>query len=307
MTQEPLKMLDRRQILAAFAASPFFAELSGRSANGATQKAPKVILIAGKPSHGPGDHEFNAGITLLGNCLTESGLVEPVIVRGGWPNDETIFDDAKAVIFFMDGGGNHPMIQSDRLVRVMKPMLDKGVGLGCLHYAVEVPNGNAAERFLEWIGGYYESGFSTNPHWVAEIKELPDHQITQGVKPFAVKDEWYFNIHFSPELKSFTPILTATPSNEARQGKTSYPPGPHPHIVAANGRPEVISWAIERPDGGRGFGFTGGHDHENWSNDNFRKLILNAILWLAKVNVPVGGVLSSPGKEDLTSGLDPKK
>ena len=98
MTQEPLKMLDRRQILAALAASPFLAELSGRSANGATQKAPKVILIAGKPSHGPGDHEFNAGITLLGKCLTESGLVEPVIVRGGWPTDETIFDDAKAVI-----------------------------------------------------------------------------------------------------------------------------------------------------------------------------------------------------------------
>ena len=300
-------MLDRRQLLAALAAAPFLSELTDGSAQGAAQKAPKVVLIAGKPSHGPGDHEFNAGITLLAKCLGQSGLVEPVVVRGGWPADESIFQDAKAVIFFMDGGGNHPMIQGDRLTRVMKPLLDKGVGLGCLHYAVEVPNGQAGNRFLEWIGGYYESGFSTNPHWTAEIKSLPEHQITQGVKPFAVKDEWYFNIHFNPDQKSFTPILTATPSDTDRQGKTSYPPGPHKEIVAAKGRSEVISWAIDRPDGGRGFGFTGGHDHENWSDENFRKLVLNAIIWLAKVDVPAGGVTSSPTQKDLTTGLDPKK
>ena len=295
-------MLQRREMLAAMAALPWMTP-----ALNAAGKAPKVVLIAGKPSHGPGDHEFNAGITLLDKCLKRCGLVEPVVVRGGWPADESVFDGAAAVIFFMDGGGGHPMIQSTRLGTVMKPLIDRGVGLGCLHYAVEVPKGEPGDRFLDWIGGYYESGFSTNPHWTAEIKSLPQHAITQGVKPFAVKDEWYFNIHFRPDLKSVTPILVATPDDEARQGKTSYPRGPHPHIVAAKGREEVISWAVERADGGRGFGFTGGHDHENWSDPNFRKLILNAIVWLAKADVPAGGVESNPTQEELTTGLDPKK
>ena len=31
-----------------------------------------VLLLAGKPSHGPGDHEHNAGILLLGKCLKEN-------------------------------------------------------------------------------------------------------------------------------------------------------------------------------------------------------------------------------------------
>ena len=30
-------------------------------------------------------------------------------------------------------------------------------------------------------------------------------------------------------------------------------------------------WTIERPDGGRGFGLTGGHTHANWANDDFRR------------------------------------
>ncbi len=33
--------------------------------------APKrnIVMIAGRPSHGPGDHEHNAGILLLKKCL----------------------------------------------------------------------------------------------------------------------------------------------------------------------------------------------------------------------------------------------
>ena len=49
---------------------------------------------------------------------------------------------------------------------------------------------------------------------------------------------------------------------------------------------------MERPDGGRGFGFTGGHDHKNWGDPNFRKLVLNAILWTAGLDVPSAGVES---------------
>jgi type 1 glutamine amidotransferase len=270
----------------------------------AAEKA-KVVLVAGRPSHGPGDHEFNAGCTLLAKCLNERDDVEAVVVKGGWPEDESVFDDAKALVFFMDGGGGHPIIQGDHLEKIQK-LMDKGVGLLCLHYAVEVPQGKPGDRFLDWIGGYYETGFSTNPHWTAEIKSLPEHPITRGVGPFAVKDEWYYNMRFRPSMEGVTSILVARPDDEARSGSTSSPRGPYKHIVEASGRDEVLAWAVERPDGGRGFGFTGAHNHKNWGDANFRKLVLNAILWAAKVDVPSSGVECEVSEEELKKNLDPK-
>ncbi len=270
----------------------------------------KVVLLAGHASHGPGDHEFHAGQKLLTKCLNEVPGVNAVYVEDmapgeGWPADESVFEGAKTIVFFMDGGGGHPIIQKDRL-DTMRKLMEKGVGLVCLHYAVEVPKGKPGDFFLEYLGGYYESGYSTNPHWVADIKSLPEHPITQGVQPFHIKDEWYYNIRFRPEMKDITPIIVASPDDETRQGTTSSPRGPYEHIVKASGRPEILAWAVERNDGGRGFGFTGGHDHENWGNNNFRKVVLNAILWTAHVEVPSNGVECKITDDQLAKNLDKK-
>ena len=276
-----------------------FAPLSTRAADA------KIVLVAGNPSHGPGDHEFNAGVKLLAKCLDEIPGVEPVVVTGGWPKDESVFAGAKSLVFFMDGGGGHPMIQKDRL-KTLQSLMDQGVGLVCLHYAVEVPKGDPGDRFLDWIGGYYETGFSTNPHWVADIKSLPDHPITRGVKPFSIRDEWYFNIRFRPDMKGVVPIVVAKPDDQTRQGVSASPRGPYKHIVEAKGRDEVLAWAVERADGGRGFGFTGAHTHKNWGNPDFRKLVLNAILWTAKLDVPSTGVQCDVSEGELEKNLDPK-
>src|SRR5262245_1627125 len=85
----------------------------------------KIVLVAGRPSHGPGDHEFNAGCKLMAKCLGELPGAEPVFVAGGWPEDESVFDNARAIVFFMDGGGGHPMISKDHLERLQK-LMDKG-------------------------------------------------------------------------------------------------------------------------------------------------------------------------------------
>lgn len=272
----------------------------------------KVVLIPGHASHGPGAHEFHAGLKLLNTCLAEVPGVEPVylepdqMVKGeGWPKDESVLDGASTLVFFMDGGGGHPMIQGDRLEKMQK-LMDKGVGLVCIHYAVEVPKGKPGEKFLDWLGGYYETGYSTNPHWDAEIKSLPEHPITRGVEPFTIRDEWYFNIRFRPEMKDITPIVVAKPNDETRKGVSSSPRGPYKHIVEARGRDEVLGWAVERADGGRGFGFTGAHFHSNWGDPNFRKLVLNAIVWTAKQEVPSSGIECSVTEEELKKNLDPK-
>ena len=60
--------------------------------------------------------------------------------------------------------------------------LKKGVGLGCIHYAVEIPKDKGGAEFLQWIGGYYETGYSINPHWGADLKINETHPILRGVK-----------------------------------------------------------------------------------------------------------------------------
>ena len=75
----------------------------------------KIVLVAGRPSHGPGDHEFNAGVQLLNKCLQQQPGVTSTFHLNGWPKDPHAFDGADTVMFFMDGGGGHPMIQEDHL------------------------------------------------------------------------------------------------------------------------------------------------------------------------------------------------
>jgi type 1 glutamine amidotransferase len=65
-------------------------------------------------------------------------------------------------------------------------------------------------------------------------------------------------------------------------------------------------WVLQRPDGGRGFGFTGGHYHKNWSDPDFRKVVLNALVWIAKAEVPANGIESAVSQEFLRTNLDPK-
>ena len=183
------------------------------------------------------------------------------------------------MLIYADGGAGHPVLQ-DKHREVIGDLVKRGVGLGCAHYGVEIPSTNGGPEFLEWIGGYYEHLFSVNPMWTPEFKKFPDHAITRGVKPFSNRDEWYFNMRFRGDMKGITPILVATPSDKVRDGPYVYPGGPYEHIQKNKGRPETMMWAYERPDGGRGFGFTGGHTHANWGYENQRKVVLNALLWI---------------------------
>ena len=117
-----------------------------------------------------------------------------------------------------------------------------GVGLGFVHYGVEVPKGAPGDAMHRWVGGYYENSYSVNPMWTPEYKSLPRHPVTRGVKPFSINDEWYFNMRWTEGMKGVTPILVATPSDDVRDGPYVYPKGPYPHILAAKGRPETMMW-----------------------------------------------------------------
>jgi hypothetical protein len=291
-----MTVLSRRAFLAASAATLAVPALAA--------DPKKLVLIAGEPSHPPGMHEFNAGVQLLAKCLKGFPGLELSVNLNGWPKD-SVFDGAAGVLIYSDGGDRHMALKENRLERI-GGLMRKGVGLMCAHFAVEVPKDKGGKEFQDWIGGYYEHEWSVNPIWRPEFKEFPKHPIANGVKPFTAEDEWYFNMRFRPEMKGVTGILTAVPSDQVRDGPYVYPKGPYKHIQAAKGRPEHLMWAVERDDGGRGVGFTGGHFHTNWKNDDFRKVVLNALVWICKLDVPTDGVASTVSAEEIRANLDPK-
>ncbi len=266
----------------------------------------RIILIAGRPSHGPGEHEHNAGVLLFKKCLASvPGVTVTHHLSGEWP-EQGEFDGAAAVVIYSDGGGGHPALQGDRLQQ-LDALVKKGVGFGVVHYACEPTISKGQKEFLDWIGGCFEINWSVNPHWEADYKTLPNHPVTRGVKPFMINDEWYFHMRFREGMKGVTAILSAVAPESTMKRKD----GPHegnPAVREAvkNGEPQHMMWVAENSGGSRGFGFTGGHYHKNWGNGDFRKVVLNSILWIAKVEVPADGVQSSPTEDELKANLDSK-
>lgn len=266
----------------------------------------KIVFIPGKDSHRIGEHEHLGGCRLLARLLNETVAgVEAIVTEQGWPEDTTVLDDADAIVMYSDGGAGHMVIpHMAHIDRLMK----KGTGLVNLHYAVEIPKGEGATKFLEWIGGYFETDWSVNPFWTAKFDSFPDHEITNGVNPFEVRDEWYYHMRFRESDKNLVSILKQLPPDSSLTRND----GPHennPHVrkaVLENREPQTVAWAYVRPGGGRGFGFTGAHVHMNWKNDDYRKLVLNAIVWAAKIRVPQTGIITKTPSEDELFALQKK-
>jgi len=263
--------------------------------------ATKIVFLAGARSHGPGEHEYRAGCLLLAKALNEqSGLDVKATVIQGWPKDETVLDDAQAIVVYADGNSvvKNGWEKMDALAKT-------GVGLMFMHYAVEPASHEEADKYFRpWIGGAFEKAFSVNPHWVADLKILPNHPVSRGVGSLEAYDEFYYNIQFAADRSRVKDFLTATPDRERIK---RYINVWNQYGVAGLGKPQTLLWGMERPDGGRGAGFTGGHYHRNWAIDGFRKVVLNAIVWVAKMEVPQDGVKSNPISEDeLNANLDDK-
>jgi len=289
-----------------------------------------ILLIAGLPSHGSGEHEHNAGVQLFAKGLNQAvpNLVNvEVLLNGEWPNEKQI-DSADTIVIYSDGGKKHPALAHlDQLANKMS----KGCGFVCIHFAVEpayeragwpsvnnqpvspppperFSTGKGSKEFKDWLGGYFEQFYSVNPHWLSNFQSLPEHPISRGVSIFNSQDEWYFHMRFRDKMEGITPILVSrVPSEIINENDTTH--GGNPDVrreVLEEKKPQIMAWAVTRNDGGRGFGFTGGHYHSGWANDNQRKLVLNAILWTAKVEVPAQGVETHFSEEELSANLDKK-
>jgi type 1 glutamine amidotransferase len=218
--------------------------------------------------------------------LKQNKGVETVVVKGGWPVEESVFEGARAIFLFSDGAKSQPFLQGDRMAKI-DAMLKKGVGLMLMHYAIEFPV-EKGPQVLEWVGGYYERPYSKNPiNDVEVVQASPKHPVSRGWKSYQCKDEFYYHLRFTDGDKRVTPIVT---------------------VMLPKDKPEreVIAWACQRKDGGRGFGFSGGHFHTNWGIPEFRQMVVNAALWTAKVAIPKNGAKCDITADDLKANLDDK-
>ena len=172
---------------------------------------------------------------------------------------------------------------------------------------MEVPAGDTGKTMQDWIGGYYEHKFSVNPMWAPDFKTFPKHPITNGVKPFKVVDEWYFNMRFRQDgVGKITPILAAKPGKDVRDGPYVYPKGPYKHILDAQGRPETYHVGLRTPQWQPRLRLYRRPQARELGNDNYRKVVLNGLLWLAKADIPKNGADSKVAAEELKQNLDPK-
>lgn len=144
--------------------------------------------------------------------------------------------------------------------------LKEGKGLVVLHHALG--------SYQDWpeyrriVGGKYlmqkeivdgeEQPASTYKHDVVfQVKVAPTpHPITRGVKDFEIHDETYGGLSVN---KDVTPLLT---TDERTSGR-------------------IIGWAKTYEET-RVATIQLGHDHLAWDNPNFRKLLAQAIMWVAR-------------------------
>lgn len=246
----------------------------------------RIVLIAGKKSHGPGAHEYVKSVKLLKVLLDRANLrgVRTEVHFNGWPEDPRVLATASTIMMISDGqdGDRYspvPFMTPERMA-VMERQMKRGCGLVTFHFSTFTPDAHGA-ALLDWTGGYFDWQDDTGKrNWYSAIKTLdtrvelgdPTHPVVRGVEPaWQFKDEFYYKIRFRDQEPRLKPILRVP-------------------ALGGSAAEQTVAWAVERSDGGRGFGTTTGHFFDNWKDANYRKLILNAIAWTAKVEVPAGGI-----------------
>ena len=276
----------------------------------AADKTHVVFLVGDDLNHVSGTHEFYAGGMLLKESLAKSPLGDQVTctVVNNWPDDTSVFESADVIVHYYKGNKAHFMNQHHELI---DGLAKKGLGQLFIHYAVD-PEPIAEPFIKKWTGAVYKTTLSTNPHWDLKAK-LEKHPINSGVSQIELRDEWYVKMDYEQAcsldhggtLESGK--VHAVMSGQANAAKGN---GKLTRDLAKNPKPSdlTVFWAKENSEGGRGAGLTGAHFHKNWADDSFRKQVLNAIAWCAKIPVPKDGIDSPTITEDmLNANLDKRK
>lgn len=261
----PSRLLEWLVILATFVALPGLAR---------GDESTRVLLIGHQPDHPWGSHMYLHTAGMLANCLKLNGDIQTT-VSDGWPKDADQLTDVDTIVIYtspaaellLDGPHRHQVLE----------LMERGCGLVTIHWASTVRKENLDRLGPAWmnlLGGTWISnvGLSTD---TSPLKQLrPEHPICRGWKEYEIHDEFYLNPQISDAAQ---PLLQ----------------------VSTKGQDVVVGWAYERPDGGRSYATTLGHFYENFQREEFRRTIVNGILWTARREVPAEGARVDVTKAEL--------
>lgn len=247
----------------------------------------RVMIVVGPSKHPVGTHEVAAGGRVIQYLLEHAEGVPPIAaeVFYRWPESQATLDSAATIVFLGDLFPGETLKEPAKVKADLARMIQRGCGMVCVHYATglraEHVSPEGGHPLLGWIGGYFATGCKHHKS-VARIcpatltPESIDHPVLRGWKAFSFEDEPYWNNYFGKggPAKNVTPLVSTMLPPEAP-------------------RKEIVVWAVERADGGRGMGIVVPHFFHNWRIEDLRTLMLNGIVWTAKLPVPSKGVKSS--------------
>jgi hypothetical protein len=231
----------------------------------------KVLLIGQLPDGHPADtHEYNAGMRVLARLLKAQAGLEVLPVRGDepWKDGPELLDRVDGAVIFVSEGAKWVVNDPKRLAAFQR-LGARGGGLAVIHWGMGTRDAGPIEPFVKLFGGCH-GGPDRKYRVVEEAIQIadPKHPATTGVAGLRLQEEWYYRLKFVKPEGSVRPLVQVT----------------------IDGQPETVSWAWERPDGGRSFGFSGLHFHGNWQQPAYRRLIGQAVLWTLKLPIPKDGL-----------------
>jgi type 1 glutamine amidotransferase len=241
----------------------------------------KIVLIGGAKSEGAGRHDYPNAIRVLERLLKSSPELPGLDIESypdGWPADSA-FDNASAVVWYFDGLDNHPLLATERRER-FEAAMRAGVGLVVLHQASTVPATDRTLDLQRWLGGARYGMFDRATEMAQIAPAAPTHPVSRGLAPFTYLDEFYPTLRWQDGAQ---PILEARLHVEFREDQD---------LVIGEPVTSTVAWVYERAGGGRAFGYTGGHYLAAFDQPTVRKMILNAIAWSARIEVPAAGISS---------------
>jgi type 1 glutamine amidotransferase len=244
-------------------------------ATAADEKAKTKVLFIGKdPDHPHGSHMYMHTCGVLGKCVELTPGVEAV-VSNGWPKEARALDGVKAVVLYTSPGAE--LLLEGPYRNQVDELMKKGIGLVTLHWASSVKKDDydrLAPTWLSYLGGTWVSNVGLSGGKSPLEQLIPDHPICRGWKKYEIDDEYYLD----PVVKQAKPLL---------------------RVRDIKGKEVIVGWVYERPDGGRSFATTLGHPYRNFQVEDFRRMIVNAIVWAAHVDVPEGGAPVQLTEKDL--------
>jgi len=120
----------------------------------ADNETKRVLLLAGKGSHGYGAHEHEAGIRVLAKCL--QGVpnldVSTHYVGDGWPEGPELIEKADGIVMFLDFGSRFEQEDPQRKA-ALEDLMARGGGVVALHWAVGGPEAEYIPFHLRLVGG----------------------------------------------------------------------------------------------------------------------------------------------------------